>query len=349
VRGLKFDVARPTPLTARIHGGTVKRTIDRREFGLGLLGTAAAVLPALPRLARAEGYPTRPVRIIVGAPAGSGPDIAARLIGQWLSKRLGQQFIVENRTGAGGNIATAFVAEAPRDGYTLLMVVSANAVNATLYTNLSFNFVRDIAPVGTIGGAPYVMVANPSLPSKDLVEFIAYAKANPGKINMASTGNGSSNQIFGELFKMMAGVDMVHVPYRGSLMPDLLAGQVQIAFTSIPYSIEYIRAGKLRALAVTTARRVDVLPEVPAVAESVPGYQASGWYGIGVPKATSPEIIDELNKAVNASLTDAKIDARLADLGVQPMAMTPAEFGKFIGDETEKWGKVVRAANIKAE
>jgi tripartite-type tricarboxylate transporter receptor subunit TctC len=328
----------------------VKRTINRREFGAGLLATAAAALLAPPRLARAQGYPTRPVRIIVGFPAGSGPDVVGRLMAQWLSERLGQPFVIESRPGAGGNnIATETVAKASPDGYTLLMALSANAVSATLYNDLKFNFVRDIAPVALVGYAPYVMVANPSLPTRNLAEFLSYAKANPGKINMASTGNGSSNQIFGELFKMMAGVDMVHVPYRGSLTPDLLAGQVQVAFTSIPLSIEYIRTGQLRALAVTTKSRVAVLPEVPAIAEFVPGYEASGWYGVGAPKATPTEIVDELNKTINAALADAKIEARLANLGVEPMAMTPAEFGKFIPEEIDKWARVIKAANIKAD
>ena len=313
------------------------------------LATAAAVLPMLSRSARSQSYPARSVRLIVGFPAANASDIIARLIGQKLSEQLEQSFIVENRPGAGGNIAAEYVVKAQADGYTLLSVSPSAATNATLYDNLSFDFIRDIAPVAAVARAPYVMVVNPSVPAKTLPEFIAYAKANPGKINMASTGNGSASHIFGELFMMMAGVTLLHVPYRGSFLPDVLSGQVQVVFGPISQSIEYIRTGKLRALAVTATARQATLPEVPTVAEFIPGYEASGWYGIGAPKGTAVEIIAKLNAAINADLADPSIRSRLADMGAVPMAMTPAEFGKFIADETEKWGKVIRAANIKPD
>ena len=276
-------------------------------------------------------------------------DIVARLIGQWLSERLGQPFIIENRPGAGSNIATEAVVRAPPDGYTLLLVGPPNAINATLYDKLNFNFIRDIAPVASIVRVPNVMVVNPSVPAKTVPEFIAYAKANPGKINMASAGIGSSAHVAGELFKMMTGVDMVHVPYRGAApaLTDLLGGQVQVCSPRMPASIEYIKAGKLRALAVTTATRSEALPDVPTVGEFVPGYEASSWYGVGAPKNTPAEIVDKLNKEINAALADPKIKARLADLGGTALAGSPADFGKLIADETEKWGKVIRAANIK--
>jgi tripartite-type tricarboxylate transporter receptor subunit TctC len=321
--------------------------LRRRDFLR--LAAGAASLPAVSRVAWAQTYPARPVRIVVGFPAGSGADISARLMGQWLSERLGQSFIIENRPGAGSNIATEIVARAPSDGYTLLTAVTSNAINATLYDNLNFNFIRDIAPVASMVRSPYAMVVNPSVPAKTVPDFVAYAKANPGKINMASAGIGSTNQVFGELFKTMAGVNLVHVPYRGNPLPNLLAGQVQVEFAPLPSSIEFIRAGKLRALAVTTATRLDVLPDVPTVGDFLPGYEASSWTGIAAPKNTSTDIIDKLNKEINAGLADAKIRERLADLGGLPMPMTPAEFGKLIAEETEKWGKVIRAANIKLD
>jgi tripartite-type tricarboxylate transporter receptor subunit TctC len=312
------------------------------------LAAGAAAFPVLPRLASALDYPTRPVRIVVGLPPATAADIIARLVGQWLSERLGQQFVIENRPGAGSNIGTEVVVRASPDGYTLLLAVTANTVNATLYDKLSFNFIRDIEPVASIVATTYVMVVNPSVPAKTVAEFIAYARANPGKINMASTGNGSGTHVFGELFKMMTGINMVHVPYRANFYPDLLGGQVQAAFVTTVSSITYIRAGKLRALAVTTATRSPTLPDIPTVGEFVPGYEASGWEGIGAPKNTPVEIIDKINKEINLSLADPKMKARFADLGVEPMPMTPAAFGKFIADETEKWGKVIRTANIKA-
>ena len=321
--------------------------LPRRKFLH--LAAGAAALPAASRIASADTYPSRPVRIIVGFPAGNTSDTIARLAGQSLSERLGQQFIVENRPGAAGNIATEFVVRAAPDGYTLLQVISGNAANVTLYENLNFDFMRDIAPVASICRVPDVMVVNPSVPAKTVPEFIAYAKANPGKINMASAGNGSASHLAGALFEMMAGVDLVHVPYRGSFVPDLLGGQVQVVFPPIPTVIGYIRAGKLRALAVTSAARSEALPDIPTVAETVPGYEASAWYGMGVPENTSAEIIGRLNKEIVAALADSTIKARLSDLGAVPMPMTPGEFGKFIADETEKWGKVIRAAHIKPE
>ena len=327
-------------------------TLPRRRFLH--LAAGAAALPVLSRAARAQAYssqayPVRPAHLIVPFPAGSAPDIIARLAGQWLSERLGQQFIIENRPGFGGNIATEFVVKAPPDGYTLLMPVSTNAVNATLYPNLSFNFIRDIAPVARIANAPFVVVVPPSFPAKTFPEFIAYAKANPGKINMASGGNGTSPHIFGELFQIMTGTNLVHVPYRGVYISDLLAGQVQVAFNPIPQALELIRTGKLRALAVTPAQRVEALPNVPAVGEFVPGYEAAGWYGLGLPRSTPAEIIDKLNEAMNAALADPKAKARLAELGVEAKPMTPAEFAKFIADETDKWAKVIKTAGITPE
>jgi tripartite-type tricarboxylate transporter receptor subunit TctC len=302
-------------------------------------------------MAWAQAYPTRPVRFIVGfAPAG-GSDIVARLIGQWLSERLGQTFIIENRPGAATNIATEAVVRAAPDGYTLLLAGPPNAINATLYGKLNFNFIRDIAPVAGIIRVPIVMEVNPSVPVKTVPEFIAYAKAQSGKINMASAGNGSTSHVAGELFKMMAGVNMVHVPYRGSApaLTDLLGGQVQVYFDSTTSSIEYIRDGKLRLLAVTTAARSGALPDSPTMSDYLPGYEASQWYGIGAPKNTPAEIIDRLNKEINAALADPKMKARLADLGAAVLAGSPADFGKLIAEETEKWGKVVRAANIRAD
>jgi tripartite-type tricarboxylate transporter receptor subunit TctC len=318
----------------------------RRRTFLHLVAGAAA-LPALSQFARAQSYPTRPVRIVVGLPAGLTPDIVARLVGQRLSERLGQPVVVESRPGAGGNIATEVVVRAPPDGYTLLLTIASDAFNATLYSNLPFNYVGDVAPVAMICTTPFIMVVNPSVPAKTVPEFIAHAKANPGKINMASSGIGTAPHLFGELFKMMTGVDLVHVPYRGNSMSDLLAGQVQVTFTGVASAIEYVRAGKLRALAVTTAARVEVLPEIPPVGDFVSGYEASGWNGIIAPKSTPTEIVEKLNNEINAVVADPSIKARLAGLGVIPMSMTPAQFGKLIANETEKWAKVVKFANIK--
>jgi len=321
----------------------------RRQFLRLAAGVAA--LPALSRIAWAQTYPTRPVRIVVGFPPGGGADITARLIGQWLSERFGQPFIIENRPGAGSNIATEAVVRAPADGYTLLLVGAFNAVNATLYDKLNFNFIRDVAPVATLYYVPNVMAVHPSFPAKTILEFIAYSKSNPGKVNMGSGTTGASMHMSGELFKIMAGIDMVPVPYRGAgpALTDLLAGQVQVSFPTMPASIEHIRTGKLRALAVTTAKRSDALPGIPTVGEFLPGYESSAWYGVAAPKNTPAEIIDKLNKEINAGLADPKIKARLADFGGTPLVGSPADFGKLIADETEKWGKVIRAANIKAD
>jgi tripartite-type tricarboxylate transporter receptor subunit TctC len=313
------------------------------------LAAGAAALPAVSPFALAQSYPTRPVRIVVGLPAGSAPDIGARLMAQWLSERLGQQFIVDNRPGANSNIGTEAVVRAAPDGYTLLLAIAANAVNATLYANLSFNFIRDIAPVAGIVRVPHVMEVHPSVPAETIPEFIAYAMANPGKLNMASGGTGGTPHVAGELFKMMAGVDMVHVPYRGNPRPDLLGGQVQVMFDTVPASIEYIRTGKLRPLGVTTASRLEALPNIPTVAEFLPGYEASGWQGIAAPKGTPGDIIDRLNKEINAGLADAKLRAQLASLGAAPMPMTPTEFGRLATDEIEKWAGVIKFAGIKAE
>jgi tripartite-type tricarboxylate transporter receptor subunit TctC len=306
---------------------------------------------ALSRTASAQAYPTRPVRLIVPFGPAGATDITARLIGHWLSERLGQQFIIENHPGAGGNIGTEAVVRAPPDGYTLLYVTTANASNATLYDKLNFNFIHDIAPVAAIISFPYIMVVNPSVPAKTLPEFITYAKANPGKINMASPGIGSTPHVNGELFKVMTGTNMVHVPYRSAaaVMTDLLSGQVQLYFGTTASSLEYVRTGKLRALGVTIERRLDALPEIPTVAEFVPGYEASNWYGVGAPKATPAEIIDKLNKEISAGLADANMKARLADLGGTVLAGSPADFGKLIADETEKWAKVIKFAGIKAD
>ena len=321
----------------------------RRQF-LHLAAGAAAV-PALPRIARAQAYPSRPVRIIVGFAAGGTADIVARVIGQWLSERVGQSVIVENRTGNSGNIGTEAVVRASSDGYTLLLAPPATATNTTLYKHLNFNFMRDVAPIVGIMRVPAVMEVHPSFPARTVPEFIAYAKANPGKINMASAGSGTPQHMAGELFKLLAGVDMVHVPYRGNApaLVDLLGGQVQVLFDTMPNSIEYIKAGRLRALAVTTTTRWEGLPELPTVGDFVPGYEISGWYGLVAPKNTRTEIIDRLNKEVNAALVDSKMKQRLADMGGTVLGGSPADFGKLIADETEKWGKVVRAANIKAE
>ena len=315
------------------------------------LAAGAAALPAISRVARAQAYPTRPVRLIVPFGPAGATDITARLIGQWLSERLGQQFVVENRPGAGGNIGTEAVVRAAPDGYTLLYVTTANASNATLYDKLNFNFIHDIAPVAAIISFPYIMVVNPSVPAKTLPEFITYAKANPGKINMASPGIGSTPHVNGELFKVMTGTNMVHVPYRSAaaVMTDLLSGQVQLYFGTTASSLEYVRTGKLRALGVTIERRLDALPEIPTVAEFVPGYEASNWYGVGAPKATPAQIIDKLNKAISAGLADPNMKARFADLGGTVLPGSPADFGKLIADETEKWAKVVKFAGIKAD
>jgi len=321
--------------------------LSRRRFLH--LAACIATLPAASRIARAQAYPSRPVRLIVGLPPGNAPDIVARLVGQWLSERLGQSFVIDNRPGASTNIATEDVVRAPPDGYTLLLITAGNAINASLYQNLNFNFIQDIAPVASIGRTPFVMVVNPSFPAKTVPEFIAYAKANPGKINMASPGIGAANHVFGELFKMMSGVDLVHVPYRGSLMPDLLAGQVQVYFGAIPGVLAAIQTGKLRALAVTTATPVDALPGIPAMGEFVPGYEASGWLGIGAPKSLSAEVIEKLNKEINAFGADPDMKARLVALGVEPDVDQPDEFRKFIADETEKWAKVVKFAGIKVD
>jgi tripartite-type tricarboxylate transporter receptor subunit TctC len=303
------------------------------------------------RIAWAQAYPSRPVRVVVGAPPGGGHDIIARLVGQWLSERLGQPFVIDNRPGGSENIATEAVVRSSPDGYTILLVTSTNAINTTLYEKLSFNFNRDIAPVAGITRVPEVMVVNLSVPAKTVPEFIAYAKANPSKLNMASGGIGTPSHMAGELFKMMTGVDMVHVPYRGvaPALTDLISGQVQVMFSASTSSIGHIKAGRLRALAVTTATRSEALPDIPTVGEFLPGYEASNWYGIGAPRNTPVEVIDKVNKAINAGLADPKIKARLGDLGGDVLALSPADFGKLVADETEKWGKVIRAANIKAE
>jgi tripartite-type tricarboxylate transporter receptor subunit TctC len=323
--------------------------LPRRRFLHLAMGAAA--LPFAPHVARAQAYPTRPVRMIVPfAPAGS-TDIVARLIGQWLSERLGQQFIIENRPGAGSNVGTEAVVNAPPDGYTLLLVGASSAINVTLYEKLNFSFLRDITPVAGIVSIPFIMAVISSFPAKTVSEFIAYAKVNASKVNMGSGGNGTAGHLSGELFKMMAGIEMIHVPYRGEApaLTDMLGGQLHVMFATVPASVEYIRGGKLRPLAVTTATRWQGLPDLPTVSDSLPGYGASGWQGIGAPKNTPPQIIDKLNQEINAGLADPKLTARLADLGGTVLAGSPADFGKFIADEAEKWGKVIRAANIKAE
>jgi tripartite-type tricarboxylate transporter receptor subunit TctC len=315
------------------------------------LAAGAAALPAVPRLAWTQAYPTRPVRLVIGAPPGGGHDIFARLMGQWLSERLGQPFVIDNRPGGSENIATEAVVRSSPDGYTILLVTSTNAINTTLYEKLSFNFNRDIAPVAGITRVPEVMVVNLSVPAKTVPEFIAYAKANPSKLNMASGSIGTPSHMAGELFKMMTGVDTVHVPYRGvaPALTDLISGQVQVMFGGLASSIGHIKADRLRALAVSTATRSDALPDIPTVGEFLPGYEGSIWYGLGAPKATSAEIVDKLNKEVNAALDDPKMKTRLADLGGTPLPGSPVQFGKLIAEETEKWGKVIRAANIKPQ
>ena len=323
--------------------------VPRRQFLRW--ATSAAALSALPRGASALDYPTRPVRVIVGYAAGSAPDIGARIIGQWLSDRLGQQFVIENRPGAGTNLSTETVVRAAPDGYTLLLIATPNMISGLLHQNLSFNFLRDIAPVASVGATPFVMVVSPSFPAKTVPEFIAYAKAHPGQINMGSNGTGNLTHITGELFKMMAGVDLFHVPYHGELeaQADLLAGRAQVIFNPIISAIGSIKSGNLRALAVTTAKRVDVLPGVPTIAEFVPGYEVEGWLGLGAPSATPPEIIDKLNREINAGIDDAGVRKKLVDLGNVPTKMSPAEYGKLIADENEKWAKVIKFAGIKLD
>lgn len=323
--------------------------LPRRKFLHLAAGTAT--LPVVSRIAWAETYPARPVHLLAGFPPGGIVDIIARLIGQWLSERLGQQFVIENRPGAGSNIATELVARARPDGYTLLLVSSVNSWNMAIYDNLKFNFMRDIAPIASIIRTPAVMEVNPSVPAQTVPEFIAYAKANPGKIDMGTGGPGSGQHVYGELFKVMAGVDLITVHYRGAgpALPDLMSGRIQVMFDPVASSIGYIRAGKLRPLGVTTAARIDVLPDVPPIGDFVPGYEASGWDGIGAPANTPPEIISILNKEVNAALADATFKARLADLGADPFANSPTGFSQFIVEYTERWGKVIRAAGIKAE
>jgi tripartite-type tricarboxylate transporter receptor subunit TctC len=323
--------------------------LARRQFLH--LAAGAAALPTLSRVARAQAYPSRPVRIVVGSPAGGAADITARLMGQWLSERLSRPFIIENRPGAGGNIGTEVVVRAPADGYTLLLAVTANAINATLYDKLNFNFIRDITPVASIIRSPEVMEVNPSFPAKTVPEFIAYAKANSGRLNMASAGNGTPQHLSGELFKMMTGVNMTHVPYRGGApaITDLLGGQVQVYFGATASSVEFIRTGKLRALAVTTANRSEALPDVPTVADFVPGYEVSDWFGVSAPRNTPAEIVDKLNKEINAGLADPKLKARFADLGGTVLPGSPADFGKFIAEETEKWAKVVKFSGAKPD
>ena len=312
------------------------------------VAASAAILPALSRIASAASYPTRPVTIIVPVPPGGALDILARLMGQWLSQHMGQPFVIENRPGGGTNIGVDVVVRAPADGYTLLLIPGSVTANATLYTKLNFNFIRDIAPIAMISSLPLVMEINLSIPAKTVPEFVAWAKANPGKVSMASGGTGSTSHIGGELFKMMTGIDMVHVPYHGGApaLTDLMGGQVQVYFSPLPESLAAIKGGKVRALAVTTGTRSAALPDVPTIAESIPGFEASTWQGIGAPKNTPPEIITSLNKEINAALADPKIKERLADLGSVPMPMSPAEFEKYIVDETGKWAKVIHDANI---
>jgi tripartite-type tricarboxylate transporter receptor subunit TctC len=323
--------------------------LPRRQFLR--LTAAAAALPALSRVATADDYPSKPVRILVGYAAGGATDTIARMIGQRLAERLGQQFLVETRTGAGTNIAAEALVRAPPDGYTLFLATSANAINATLYERLSFNFIRDVAPVAIVADAPLVMEVHPSVPVHTVPEFIAYARANPGKINMASAGTGSPVHVAGELFMMTTGIKLVHVPYRGSApaITDMLGGQMQVIFDTVPTSLEHIRAGKLRPLAVTTTKRLDALPDVPTVADFLPGFEASAWQGLCAPKGTPAGIIDRLNKEVNAAVADPKMKGQLEDLSLRVMSGTPADFGKLIADDTEKWAKVIKFAGIKAD
>jgi tripartite-type tricarboxylate transporter receptor subunit TctC len=328
------------------NGGNAMK-LPRRSFLH--LAASAAVLPAIPRIACAQSYPSRPVRLVVGFAGGSAPDLVARLLGQWLSDRLGQPFVIENRPGAASNIATEAVVRAAPDGYTLQMTVLTNVFNTTLYTNLNFVFADDITHIAGVANAPYVIIVPPSFPAKTVPEFVAYGKANPGKINFASGGRGSSSHIFGELFRTMAGVDLVHVPYRANYMPDLLSNQVQLAINPIPQALALIRDSKLTVLAVTTKQRLGSLPDIPTAAESVPGYEAIGWYGLGAPKGTPADIVATLNAATNKALADPKFKARLADLGIEPMPMTPAQFVVFIGSETAKWTRVIKTAGVVLE
>ena len=323
--------------------------LPRRQFLH--LAAGAAALPAFSRFARAQAYPTRPVRLVLTTTPGGPADVVARLMGQWLSERLGQPFVIENRPGAGSNIGTEAVVRAPADGYTLLLVATGNASNASLYENLNFDFIQDITPVAGLIRGPFVMVVNASFPAKTIPEFIAYAKANPGKINLASGGTGFASHLSGELFKMMTGVNMVHVPYRGqsAAMTDLLGGQVQIMFDPVVSSLSHIQTGKLRPLAVTTSTRSEVLPDIPTLGDFLPGYEASIWFGVGAPRNTPSEIVDRLNKEINAGLTDPKIKSRFAELGGTTLPGSPADFAELIGDETEKWGKVIKFAGIKAD
>ena len=322
---------------------------SRRRFLKAAAGVAAS--PVLSQMARAQSYPTRPVRLVVTVPAGGSPDIIGRLIGEWLSERLGQQFFVENRPGASANIGTELVVKAPSDGDTLLLAMSANAINASLYGHLNFNFIHDTEPVASIARIPLVMEVNVSVAAKTVPEFIAYAKANPGKINMAAAGNGTPLYVAGELFKMMAGADITEVTYQGeaAAMPDLISGRDQVMFGVMPASLGYIKSGKVRALAVTTAERQQVLPDVPAMVEFLPGYEASGWYGVVAPKGTPTEVVEKLNKEINAALADPKMKQRLTDLGCAVFTGSPSDFGKFIAAETEKWAKVIKFANVRAE
>ena len=323
--------------------------LHRRKFLQ--VATGIAALPAFSRIAHAEVYPSRPVRILVGYTPGGSADITARLIGQWLSEKLGQQFVIENRPGGGTNIATEAVVRADPDGYTLLLVPPAAAINATLYSKLSFDFIKDIEPVAGLNRFPNVVVVNPSLPIKTIPELIAYAKENPGKLNMASSGNGSTIHMSGELFKMLTGINMVHVAYRGSApaLTDMIGGQVQVMFDNIPTSLEHVRSGKLRGLAVTSLTRSEVLPDLPLVADYLPGYEASAWYGVGAPKNTPPEIIDKLNKEINSVLADPKLKSRFRELGAMELSGSPADFKKLIGDEPDKWAKVVKFAGAKVD
>jgi len=323
--------------------------LPRRRFLR--LAAATAAFPALSTIARAQGYPTRPLHMIIGYPPGGSADMTARLMAQWLSERLGQTVVIESRPGGGTNIATEAVVRAPPDGYTLLLVAPANAINASLYDKLNYNFIRDMAPVAGLIRFPNVVVVNPSVPVKTIPELIAYAKANPGKLNMASSGNGSTIHVSGELFKMLTGIKMVHVPYRGGApaLTDLISGQVHVMFDNLPTSIEYIRAGKLRGLAVTSTERSHLLPDVPTVSDYVPGYEASAWYGLGVPTGTPPDVIERLNEATNAVLADPKTLARFADLGATLLAGSAADFGKLVADETEKWAKVVKFSGAKPD
>jgi tripartite-type tricarboxylate transporter receptor subunit TctC len=313
------------------------------------LAAGALAAPVASRFAYAQNYPARPVRLLVGFPAGNAPDIMARLLGQFLSERMGQQFIIDNRPGASGSIAVEATVNAPADGYTVLMVVLSNLLNASLYPNLKFNFLRDVAPVAGIADTAYLLLINPSVPAKTVGEFVAYAKANPGKINMASGGNGSASHVFGELFKTLAGVDMVHVPYRGNYIPDLMSGQTQVVFAPMAQALQYLQSGELRALGVSTAKRLEWLADMPTIAETVPGYEATGWYGLGAPRNMPPEIVKALNEAMHAVLADEKLKSRFITMGVQPMAMTPADFGKFMVGENDKWAKVIKDSGIRAE